>query len=103
MWRCGAILPASRDQRHKHAARFPRGEDGSETLWGDIETAPPLFMEMAFKQRRQQIVGDCWQLKSDVDSYNDNATPTPRVELLFDFTDDMEEMEIFRVGEMRSA
>jgi hypothetical protein len=29
-------------------------------------------MEIAFQQRRQQILGDCRQLKTDVDSYNDN-------------------------------
>lgn len=76
--------------RNKHAARFALGEDQSETLWGDIETAPPLFMEMAFKQRRQQIVGDCKQLKTDVESYNDYRKDATPIRMLWDFTDEIE-------------
>jgi len=29
-------------------------------------------MEIAFQQRRQQILGECRQLKTDVDNYKDN-------------------------------
>ena len=28
-------------------------------LWADVRTAPKRHMEIAFQQRRQQIVGDC--------------------------------------------
>jgi hypothetical protein len=97
-----ATDPQGRRVRTKHAARVL--ESGTQTtLWADIRTASSAHMKIAFQQRRQQIVGDCWQLKCDVDSYNDNATPTPRIHMLFDFTDDMEEMEIHRTGEVRSA
>ena len=50
-------------------------------------------METAFRQRRGQILGECKQLKADVDSYNDNASPTNPIPMVFDFTYDLAEME----------
>jgi hypothetical protein len=51
-------------------------------------------MEIAFQQRRNQIVGDCVQLKRDVDSYNENRLPPQPIQLVLDFTDDVAEREI---------
>ncbi len=54
--------------RSKHAVRVKRG--GKQmVLWADMETAPRKHMVLAFAQRRNQIVGDCLQLKTDVESY----------------------------------
>ena len=50
-------------------------------------------MQIAFQQRRQQIVGDCRQLKADVDGYNENYNDALRVQIVFDFTEDVEELE----------
>ena len=50
-------------------------------------------METAFRQRRGQILGECRQLKSDVDSYNQNASPDSPIPMTFDFTDDLAELE----------
>jgi len=50
-------------------------------------------MQVAFQQRRQQIVGDCLQLKNDVDSYNENRKPDQLIQLVLDFTHDSEEIE----------
>jgi hypothetical protein len=50
-------------------------------------------MEIAFQQRRQQIVGDCRQLKVDVDSYNENAKPDRPIQMVFDFRADLAELE----------
>ncbi len=50
-------------------------------------------MEIAFQQRRQQIVGDCRQLKTDADSFNDNSNPGSPIQMIFDFTDDLAELE----------
>jgi hypothetical protein len=61
------------------------------TLWADIRTAPRKHMEMAFRQRRGQILGECRQLKSDVDSYNENVTPGHPIPMSFNFTYDLEE------------
>lgn len=84
--------PQGRRVRAKHAARM---EDHGEqiTLWADIRTASREHMTTALQQRRQQIVGDCWQLKCDADSYNENMKPVKAIQIVFDFTDDMAEME----------
>ena len=68
--------------RAKHAASQP-GKGGEQmVLWADIRTAPHQHMAMAFQQRRHQIVGDCRQLKMDVDSYNQNRTPEQPIQTL---------------------
>jgi hypothetical protein len=60
-----------RTVRTKHAA--PGHVDGKQTmLWDGIQIASPEHMERSLQLRRQQIVGDCLQLKRDQDSYNDN-------------------------------
>jgi hypothetical protein len=84
--------PQGRAVRAKHAARVE--ENGEQTtLWADIRTAPRKHMELAFRQRRGQILGECKQLKSDVDSYNQNASLGRPIPMIFDFTDDLAEME----------
>ena len=50
-------------------------------------------MKLAFQQRRQQIVGDCKQLKADVDSYNDLNSDAEPLQIIFDFTMDLAEIE----------
>jgi hypothetical protein len=49
-------------------------------------------MERAFAQRRQQIVGDCFQLRVDVDVYNDSNPDDAPIQLVLDFTRDIDEM-----------
>lgn len=84
--------PQGRTVRAKLAARYDT--DGEQlVLWADIRTAEPEHMFVAFQQRRQQIVGDCRQLKTDVDSYNDNARPPEPIQMVFDFTDNLRELE----------
>ena len=46
---------------------------------------------MSFQQRRQQILGDCKQLKNDADSYNENRQPSVKIQMIFDFTLDLAE------------
>jgi hypothetical protein len=84
--------PQGRLVRVKHAARIKKGGENL-TFWDDIRTAPPEHMQIALQQRRQQIVGDCRQLKTDADSYNQNANPGPQIRMVFDFTDDLAELE----------
>lgn len=76
--------------RAKHAARVRDGER-QMVLWADIRSADPGHMAIAFQQRRQQIVDDCRQLKADVESYNENRRPAEPIQLVFDFTLDLEE------------
>lgn len=83
--------------RSKHVARYGEGP-AQIPLWADIRTATREHMEIAFQQRRQQILGDCRQLKTDVDSYNDNYNKGTRLQMVFDFTDDLAEEELARMA-----
>jgi hypothetical protein len=83
------IDPQGRKVRAKHAARVVQG-----VLWDDIRTASREHMQISFQQRRQQIVGDCKQLKLDVDSYNDNKNDGKPIQLILDFTLDVAEAEL---------
>ena len=48
-------------------------------------------------QRREQIIGDNVQLKTDVDVYNDfNRGKQPQIQLVLDYTDDVAEREVMR-------
>ena len=68
------------------------------TLWADIDTAPRPHMQKAFAQRRKQIVGDCVQLKTDVDVFNDKRPEDEPIALVLDFTDDVAEAQAFGRG-----
>ena len=81
--------------RTKHAARL-RGGQQQMVMWDDIRTGARRHMEISFNQRREQVVGDCCQLKTDADSYNENGNPGPPVQLLLDFTNDVAEREAIR-------
>jgi hypothetical protein len=81
--------------RSKHVATYER--NGRQySLWADIRSATREHMERSFQQRRQGIVGDCRQLKSDVDSYNQNHNIGEDIQLVLDFTLDMEEYEALK-------
>lgn len=80
-----------RKVRAKHAARISGTQ---QVLWDDIRTASREHMQAAFQQRRQQIVGDCRQLKLDVDSYNENKNDSKPIQLILDFTLDIAEAEL---------
>lgn len=78
--------------RVKHPASVKRGAE-QLVLWDDIRTAPRSHMLLSFQQRRQQIVGDCRQLKTDVDSYNDAKQAEDPIQMIFDFSRDLAELE----------
>jgi hypothetical protein len=68
--------------------------DGEQmVLWDDIRTAPRAHMQVSFQQRRQGIVGDCRQFKTDVDSFNDAHPEGQPIQIVFDFTMDLAELE----------
>ena len=78
--------------RVKHPVTVRRGGE-QMVLWDDMRTALREHMKRAFQQRRQQIVGDCKQLKADVDSYNNLNSDTEPLQIVFDFTMDLAEIE----------
>ena len=88
-----------RRYRVNHAVRATKG-GVQYTFWGVLGFAAHEHMERAFAQRREQIIGDCAQLKTDVDVYNDlNRGEKPEIQMVLDFTDDVAErrqIEVFR-------
>jgi hypothetical protein len=86
--------PQGRHVRKKHALRLPiveAGEHKQLSLWVDIETASTSDMHLSLQQRRGYIVGDCKQLKTDLDSFNENYNTGAPIQLSFDFTEDVAE------------
>lgn len=80
--------------RQKHPVK--KTVDGKQkTFWDDINTAPHEHMLLAFQQRRRSIVADCLHLKTDVDSYNDQDRTESPIQMIFDFTNDLEELDTF--------
>lgn len=84
-----------RRYRAKHAVKKRVGEK-TMSLWADMDDAraPRDHFIRSFSQRRQQIVGDCVQLKTDADVYNEkNPTEMP-VQVPLDFTEDVAELQL---------
>lgn len=81
--------------RAKHAVRFKNG-DKTMSLWADMDDvrAPRDHFVRSFAQRRQQIVGDCFQLKTDVDVYNAKDPSHKPIQVPLDFTIDIEELQL---------
>jgi hypothetical protein len=59
--------------------------------WDDWNAERP-FMEVAAANRRNQILGQCWQLKNDLDSYSDRRCPEQPIQMDFNFNVDLEEL-----------
>jgi hypothetical protein len=88
--------PQGRRVRRKHARRVEEplsdGSSKQRVFWDDITTATPDHMQASLQQRRRLILADCQQLKTDVDSYNDNYNKSGvPVQTSFDFTEDIVE------------
>jgi hypothetical protein len=85
--------PQGRRVRVKHVA--PYDDKGQMSLkWDDMRSASHKHMRTSFASKRQLIVSDCWQLKIEIDSYNENFNKEKPVQTVFDFTDDLAELEI---------
>jgi hypothetical protein len=63
------------------------------TEWDDIRTAPRQHMLISFQQRRKAIVGDCRQMRTDLESYNEARSADQPIQVSFDFTMDLLEIE----------
>lgn len=88
--------------RAKHPVRQSVG--GVQlTLWADIDTAPRIHMEKSFGQRRRSIVDDCFQVKQDVDHYNDHRGGDRPIQIILDFSEDVAELEALRDQDKRAG
>jgi hypothetical protein len=82
-----------RKYRVNHAVRVTKS-GVQYSFWGTITRSSHDFMERTFAQRRELIIGECVQLKIDVDVYNDLAEgKKPPIQMVLDFTEDVEERE----------
>ena len=82
-----------RRYRVNHAVRVTKG-GVQHTFWAIMKDAPREHMQKAFIQRREQIVGDCVQLNTDVEVYNGLHKDEEPIQMLFDFRDDIEERKL---------
>jgi len=88
--------------RTLHAAKVIT--DGKQmTLWANIESAPRKHLEAAFSQRRRQIVGDCHQLANDVEYFNRMRSSERPIQLILDFSDDVEELQLLEADDVSRA
>jgi hypothetical protein len=82
-----------RRYRVNHAVRVTKS-GVQYTFWGVMGYAKPEHMEKAFAQRRELIVGESFQLKIDVDLFNEmNTGKHPTFQLVLDYRDDVAERE----------
>jgi hypothetical protein len=92
-----------RRYRVNHAVRVTKG-GVQYTFWAAMGYAPHDHMERAFTQRREQIVGDNVQLKTDVDVYNDmNRGKRPEIQLVLDYSDDVAERQVLQKMKPKKA
>lgn len=87
-----------RRYRVNHAVRVTKA-GVQYTFWAMMKDAPREHMQKAFIQRREQIVGDCVQLATDVEAYNAIKSDQPPIPMLFDFRDDVDERRYWRGDE----
>jgi hypothetical protein len=85
--------PQGRRVRRKHCfpvIETPTGFKKQRVFrWCDIETASPDQMRASVQHRRQQMVADAKQLKTDVDSYNENNPHGAEIQLHLNLTYDV--------------
>jgi hypothetical protein len=79
-----------RSVRKYYAARVR--ENGQLVMkWDDLNAERP-FMLISVANRRNQILGECHQLKNDLDSYNERKCPENPIQTSFNFTNDLDEL-----------
>ena len=88
--------------RAKHVATVKKG--GAQfNLWGDMRTASHEHLSAAFAGRRNGVIGDLRQLKTDADWYNKHREGHPPVQIVLDFTQDIAEIEAAKAARRERA
>lgn len=78
-------------------ARTGKNKDGrQQTFWANLFDAPLEHLEEAFQQRRRGSLGDCRQLKTDVDYCNKKRFQDNPIQISFNFDLDLAEEEAFK-------
>ena len=83
---------SGRRVRLYHPARIKKqGELFTE--WDDIRSASRSHMQLSFQQHRRKIVGECRQLKTDLDSFNEAHSDEQPMQVSLNFEMDLAEIE----------
>lgn len=69
------------------------GDIEQYTLWADCTSAPKEHMHLALQQKRKIVVANAAQLKRDTDSWNENNRFGAFIQMSYDLTDDLFELE----------
>lgn len=77
--------------RANHALRKVNNDGKQFTLWVDIDDATRPQMLYSLSSRRQQMVADAVHLKIDEMIWNDRHQQEEPIQLVMDFTDDVDE------------
>lgn len=64
--------------------------------WADIDDAPRAHVEKGLQQERRSIASDCFALEMKKEHYNEAHPDEEPIELILDFTQDVEEEKIAR-------
>ena len=88
------VAPSGMHYRAMHAVKNKVGNK-TAWLWADMDdpNAKREHFVRSFADRRRQIVGDCVQLKTDVDVYNEKNSTMPKIQMIMDFTEDVKELQ----------
>lgn len=85
--------PLGRRYRVNHAVRVTKS-GVQYTFWGTMGFAPIGHMHKSLAWRRNQVVDDLFQLKTDVDVFNDTLDDKhQQFQLVLNFTNDIAERE----------
>ena len=79
-----------RSVRKYYSARIR--ENGQLVMKWDDQNEERPFMEVSAANRRNLVLGQCWQLKQDMDSYSERHCPDQPIQIDFNFNIDLEEL-----------
>lgn len=77
--------------RVNHAIRRTKSDGTQFTLWGSLDDFNRDQMHLSLTNRRQQMIGDGVQLKIDEHVWNNRNPNEAPLQMVMDFTDDIEE------------
>lgn len=78
---------------YKRRVTNPDGSTYVQATWFDKDFTPPTVKEAIFDQRRDSAVNLVWQLKQDIDHYNEFDNPGAEYQTTFNFVGDMADRE----------
>lgn len=64
--------------------------------WADIDDAPRAHVEKGLQQERRSIASDCYAIAMKVEHYNEAHPDEEPIQIIFDFSQDVEEEKIAR-------